>query len=253
MNSFIGWVGGKKALREVILNEFPMETTKRYVEVFGGAGWVLFHKGKVPKQQDVYNDIDSNLVNLFRVIKYHREEFEKELQLTLPARETFNDFKEQIEVSGLTDIQRAVRYFYLIKLSFGSAKGSFATSGKGLKTTLERLSEVQERLNSVTIENKDFENLIKVYDRPDTLFYLDPPYHETEKYYKNGNEFAEDDHVRLCESLKNIKGKFILSYNDDAFIRELYKDFNIIETTRKNTLSANSNTKAFNELIIKNY
>ncbi len=253
MNSFIGWVGGKRALRDIIISEFPEQAPKRYIEVFGGAGWVLFHKEKVSKQLEVYNDIDSNLVNLYRVIKYHRTEFEREFELTLACRENFNDYKEQINVSGLTDIQRAVRYFYLIKLSFGSAKDSYATSGKSLKGTINRLEEVQERLQGVAIENKDFQNLIKVYDKEDALFYLDPPYHKTEKYYKNGNEFTVEDHIRLCECLKKIKGKFILSYNDNEFIRKLYKDFIIKDTTRKNTLSAGSNTKEFKELIIKNF
>lgn len=253
MNSFIGWVGGKKALRDRIISEFPKDMPSRYIEVFGGAGWVLFRKEKVAKQLEVYNDIDSNLVNLYRVIKYHREEFIKEFNLTLLSREMFNDFKEQINVSGLTDIQRAVRYFYLIKVSFGSAKGSYNTSGKRLDKTLERLDEIQERLSTVSIENKDFENLIKTYDREGALFYLDPPYHETEKYYKNGNSFTEEDHIRLQKCLSKLKGKFVLSYNDDDFIRELYKDYNIIEVSRKNTLSSNDNTKEFKEVIIKNY
>ncbi len=253
MNSFIGWVGGKKALRDVIVSEFPVEPVKKYVEVFGGAGWVLFHKEKLSKQLEVYNDVDSNLVNLFKVVKYHPKEFEREMELTLPARETFNDFKEQIDVSGLTNIQRAVRYFYLIKKSFGSAKDSFATNGRGLVNTIDRLAEIQKRLNGVVIENKDFENLLKVYDKPDTLFYLDPPYHETEKYYKNGTEFTETDHIRLHNCLKGIKGKFILSYNDDAFIRELYKDFVVKEASRRTTLSSGDNKKEFKELIIKNF
>ncbi len=253
MNSFIGWVGGKKALRDVIVSEFPTEAPKKYVEVFGGAGWVLFHKEKVSKQVEVYNDIDSNLANLFRVIKYHRLEFERELDLLLPCREFFNDFKEQIDGPGLTDIQRAVRYFYLIKTSFGCLKKSYSTAGSGFKGALTTLNDIQSRLERVVIENKDFEKLIKIYDKPDTLFYLDPPYHTTEKLYKNGTEFTEEDHIRLRDQLKNIKGKFILSYNDDEFIRDLYKDFLIKNATRKNLLSSTSNTNEFKELIIKNF
>ena len=69
MNSFMSWVGGKKALREVILDRFPAEY-KRYVEVFGGGGWVLFYK---PPGSDfeVFNDYNRNLVNLYRCVREH--------------------------------------------------------------------------------------------------------------------------------------------------------------------------------------
>ena len=97
------------------------------------------------------------------------------------------------------------------------------------------------------VEHKDFENLIKVYDRQNALFYCDPPYHKTEKYYDV--LFTDSDHERLRNSLSNIKGRFILSYNDDEYIRELYKDFNIAEVERQNNLSRG----IYKELIITNY
>jgi DNA adenine methylase len=114
----------------------------------------------------------------------------------------------------------------------------------------EYLTLVSARLARVAIENKDFQNLISSQDREETLFYLDPPYFETEKYYQNV-EFKREDHERLYNSLKNIKGKFILSYNDCPYIRELYKGYNIKEVTRFNNLSFK--TKEFRELIITNY
>ena len=111
---------------------------------------------------------------------------------------------------------------------------------------------MQERLSRVVIENKDFEDLIKVYDRPSALFYLDPPYHTTEKYYNC--DFGEKDHIRLRDCLQQIKGKFILSYNNDEFIKDLYKEYNIEEISRNNNLSINRGTgREFKELIIKNY
>ena len=99
----------------------------------------------------------------------------------------------------------------------------------------------------MVIEHKDFENLIKVYDRPTALFYCDPPYHSTEKYYDV--PFAESDHIRLRDTLANIKGKFLLSYNDDDFVRGLYKDFKIEAIERGNNLAGGK----FKELIITNY
>lgn len=99
----------------------------------------------------------------------------------------------------------------------------------------------------MNIEHKDFEALIKQYDRPDALFYCDPPYHTTEKHYSE--KFSEADHYRLNSVLTALKGRFILSYNDDDFVRELYKNFDIKAVSRQNNLS----TGQFKEVIIKNY
>lgn len=255
MNSFIGWIGGKKLLRKEIIARFPEVAPTSYVEVFGGAGWVLFGKDKLPKQLEVFNDVDSNLINLFRCVQHHPEALAKELEYIIPSREFFEDYKEQINSRGLTDIQRAARYFYLIKDSYGCKKTSFATTPKTFDSTFERFPEVQDRLKRVIIENKSYSDLISLYDKETTLFYLDPPYHGTEKYYKNnGDPFTEEDHYKLCEILKGIKGKFILSYNDDAFVRAIYKDFNIEGITRNNTLATiNKDRQPYAEVIIRNY
>lgn len=250
MDSFISWIGGKKYLRKSIIEKFP-EHFERYIEVFGGAGWVLFGSDQHAKFE-VFNDFNSDLVNLYRCVKYHTEELQKEFDWILNSRETFVNYREQMKIEGLTDIQRAARYFILIRNSFGSSTTSFATEPSNFINKIEYLSTIKERLKRVVIENKDFEDLIKVYDRESALFYLDPPYHGTEKYYKA--EFSIDDHYRLCECLKNIKGKFILSYNADEFITELYKDFNIEFVTRKNTLKISRGTRDdFKEVIITNY
>lgn len=249
MNSFICWIGGKKVLRKTILEQFPQEIT-RYIEVFGGAGWVLFAKEK-HAEMEVFNDIDGELVNLFRCVKHHCEAVQKELEYMFCSREQFFDFKSQLQTSGLTDIQRAARYFFLIKESFGADKKSFRTDSTNLQKSIHFLSEASIRLNNVMIEKKDFESLIKIYDRPEALFYCDPPYWGTEHYYKY--PFKQEDHIRLRETLGNIKGKFVLSYQNDETIKDLYKGFSIIEVSRKNTLAANSNTSEYKELIIKNF
>ncbi|MBQ7232829.1 MAG: DNA adenine methylase [Bacillales bacterium] len=248
MNSFITWIGGKKLLRNKIVEMFPKSDIDRYIEVFGGVGWVLFHKDQHAKLE-VFNDVNSNLINLYRCVKYHCEELQKELDWILISRETFFDYKQQIDTRGLTDIQRAARFFFIIKASYGADVRSFGCSKRNLNKSIEYLSEIKERLKNTVIENKDFQDLIKVYDREKALFYLDPPYHTTEKYYDN--KFTNDDHKRLSEALKNIKGKFVISYNDDGFVRELYKDFNIYPITRNNSLSTKQ--KNFDELIITNY
>jgi len=109
MDSFMTWIGGKKALRGKIVEQFPEPGTYgRYIEVFGGAGWVLFSSDSHAKME-VYNDVNGNLVNLFRCIKYHPDAVQNELQYILISREQFYDAREQIEMRGMTDIQRAAR------------------------------------------------------------------------------------------------------------------------------------------------
>ncbi len=198
---------------------------------------------------EVYNDADGELVNLMRCIKYHAGELQREINGFCNAREFFEDVSAQINMRGLTDIQRAARYFLRMKLSFGADSKSYGCNTRNLSNVVEYLTDVQRRLmsSSVVIEHKDFENLIKVYDRPRALFYCDPPFHSTEKYYDV--QFGETDHVRLRDILAPIKGKFLLSYNDDEFIRELYKGFKIEAVERQNNIS----NGRFKELIITNY
>lgn len=110
MNSFISWIGGKRLLRNKILDEFPNKGTyDRYIEVFGGAGWVLFGAEDRHTELEVYNDINGNLVNLFKCVKYHPEALQKELEFIFMSREQFFDAKSQMETKGLTDIQKATR------------------------------------------------------------------------------------------------------------------------------------------------
>lgn len=232
-------------LRKKICERFP-EDFDRYIEVFGGAGWVLFYKDRHAKLE-VYNDADGELVNLMRCIKYHAGELQRELDGYCNAREFFEDVSVRIKIRGLTDIQRAAQYFVRMKLSFGADGRTYGCNTKNLANAVNYLTDVQQRLKSVVVEHKDFENLIKVYDRPKAFFYCDPPYHTTEKYYDV--QFSEADHMRLYNVLSAIKGKFLLSYNDDAFVRELYKNFNVAAVERNNNLS----TGKFKELIITNY
>lgn len=251
INSFISWIGGKRLLRNKIIDQFPnVEEYDRYIEVFGGAGWVLFAKEK-HASLEVFNDINGDLINLYRCVKYHCEALQKELEWMFVSREQFFDYREQIQVRGLTDIQRAARYFILIKNSFGTDLRSFGVKGKNLDNSIEYLKQIKERLKSTVIENKDFEGLIKTYDREKALFYLDPPYYDAEDYY-DGVFYAED-HIRLRNVLGGIKGKFILSYNDCEYIRLLYKDFTIIEVDRQNSLLTKSASERYKELIIKNF
>lgn len=255
MDSFIPWVGGKKLLREKIIQLFPTEGVKSYVEVFGGAGWVLFGRDR-HAGLEVLNDADSSLINLYRCIQHHREELVRELQkgeqLLLNSRELFFDYRDQMQVRGLTDIQRAARYYYIIRASFGADRHSYCCTGRQLDRSLSGLEDVQRRLTRVVIENQDFARILAIYDRPHTLFYLDPPYYKAERHYQG---FDREDHRRLQAALLQVKGRFVLSYNDAPEIRELYSAFTVHEAERCNNLSSKrgAGEGRYKELIITNY
>jgi Site-specific DNA methylase len=252
MDSFISWIGGKRLLRRKIISLFPSNGVEKYVEVFGGAAWVLFGTEQQSKTE-IYNDINGELVNLFRCVKYHYGELQRELRFALNSREMFLNYRSQIQAEGLTDIQRAARYFMIIKLSYGSDRRTYGCTAKNISKMTDYLEKASERLAHVLIEHRTFEDILKAYDSPGTLFYLDPPYHGTEKYYDS--EFSEDLHKKLCCLLQQIKGRFILSYNDDDFIRSLYSNFEIESITRNSNLTGRykNTSHSYAELLIKNY
>lgn len=236
-------------MRKMILEQFPESGSfDRYIEVFGGAGWILFAKESHAKME-VYNDINGQLVNLFRVVKYHPEALQKELDWILMSREQFFDALQ--DTKGLTDIQRAAKFWIAIKESFGSDCRSFGVRPRNIEDGIAFLRETSKRLRKVVIENEDFEQLIKTYDRKTALFYLDPPCYDAEKYYPD--RFQPEDHMRLKNALKKIQGKFILSYNDCPEIRELYQGYRIIESDRNDNLAAKTKSRRYRELIIINY
>ncbi len=234
-------------LRNKIIEQFP-QSADRYIEVFGGAGWVLFAKEK-HAPLEVYNDVNSNLVNLYRCVKYHPEALQKELDGILMSRELFFDAIQ--DQRGLTDIQRAARFFISIKESFGSSLDSFGVRPKNMKAAVDFLAIASGRLKNVVIENLDFEHLIRTYDRSGSLFYCDPPYYDAEKYYPD--RFMPEDHQRLCDTLGQIKGKFILSYNDCQEIRAIYAGYNLIDVDRQDNLACKNSSRRYKELIIKNF
>ena len=246
----IARMGGKSRLRNEIISRIPEHTC--YVEPFFGAGWVYF--GKNPSKVEVINDIDKELINMFKMIKYHAPEIERQLEYEFSGRDVFEEYKH-CTVEYLTEIQRAVRFLYLISQSFASRGGVY---GYGTNTRPSPqifykgvLGEIKERLRNTYVENKAFEDIIQRYDRVHSFFFCDPPYYETAGY---GNTFGEAEHVLLVNTLSNIKGKFLVTINDHPQIREWYKDFNIEEVEVRYSVSKNQEArKKYRELIIKNY
>ena len=250
----MSWIGGKKALRELIVRLFPLYY-ERYIEVFGGGGWVLFHK---PPGNDfeVYNDFNGLLVNLYRCVRDKPEELMEALRYVLNAREDFDRIRSALaRDSPASDVQRAAWFYQLIRYSYASGLTSFGSQPHDMRSNFSLIEQAHRRLAKVVIENKDFEKLIAQYDRPNTIFYLDPPYFETEDYYEEVG-FTKADHVRLRDALMRIQGKFLLSYNDCPEIRDLYsRDGIMIEsTTRLSNIAQRYDAgKQYPELFISNY
>lgn len=155
MRSFISWMGGKNSLKKEIVKRFPDTEFNRYIEVFGGAGWVLFHSER-HAETEIYNDYNSNLVSLFKCVKYHHQELQRELKFFLNSRELFQEFIDNYNTKGMTDIQRAARFFMIIKMSYGSKLHSYGCVKKDITNMINYFDKIQERLSKVVIENKDF-------------------------------------------------------------------------------------------------
>ena len=256
MNSFMSWVGGKKALRDDVIIRMPPFYDK-YIEVFGGAGWVLFRK--TPEHEaEVFNDFNSNLVNLYRCVRDNPAKLKYKLRYVLNSREDFR-WRVFLHKKGIFtrfhDYDRAAKFYQLIRYSYGSALESFASQPHSIWNDFPLIDMASRRLQKVIIENQDFEVLIKHYDSPGSFFYCDPPYYATESYYKDVG-FTKNDHVRLRDTLSKIKGKFLVSYNDCPEIRELwaYEGIHIESVSRMDNFRQRySGGAMYNELFISNY
>lgn len=286
MNSIISWVGGKKALRELIYERLPKEYG-RYIEVFGGGGWVLFGKSPDSRCMEVYNDFNSNLANLFFCVKERTAAFLVELGfLPLNSRDEFlvlrkflskeeftRDYlKEELDLAQhylkvlefeevkamlmenaeVTDVKRAAAFFKLIRYSYGSGCTSYSCQPFDVRRAFHLIWEASCRLANTVVENKDFEALIRQYDRDNAFFYCDPPYYQTEGHYEV--EFRKEDHVRLRDTLAQIEGNFLVSYNDCEYIRELYEGYQIESVTRLNNLAQRyDGGSEYPEVLISSY
>lgn len=248
---FFSWMGGKRRLAKHILPEFPEHEC--YVEPFCGAAALFFMK--MPAKVEVINDVNSDLVNLYRVVQHHLEEFVRQFKWALISREMFK-WLDDTPPETLTDIQRAARFYYLQQMGFG-AKISGRTFGTATTTPPklnllrleENLSQAHLRLSRVYVEHLDWRACMEKYDRPHTLFYLDPPYWETEGY---GVDFPFEEYQRMAEMARNAKGKVIISINDYPDIREAFAGFRMQEVSLRHTVGGREGKQA-GELVIFNW
>ncbi|MFI5443672.1 DNA adenine methylase [Polaromonas sp. UC242_47] len=249
----VPWVGGKRRLAPHILPLFPDHSC--YVEPFAGAAALFFIKE--PVKVEVLNDVNGDLVTLYRVVQHHLEEFVRHFKWALASRQIYQ-WLQETPPETLTDIQRAARFFYLQKLGFGGkvdgqSFGTATTSGARLNLLRleEQLSAVHLRLHQVFIENLSWADCFKRYDRPHSLFYLDPPYWGTQGY---GVEFGLEHYDQMAALMGTMKGKAVVSVNDIPEMRQAFKGHTMKRITVNYTVGASGKGRdAKGELVISNF
>ncbi len=226
-------LGGKRALARRIGERIASIPHTRYVEPFVGMGGVFFRRSARPKLE-VINDVNRDVVNLFRILQRHYQQLLDVLRFQLYSRADFQRLRAT-PADQLTDLERAARFLYLQKASFGGMGSHFGVSFDGPRWSLSKveplLEAAHERLEDVLIECLDFGTCIERYDsRPGTLFYCDPPYWgHTDDYGKD--IFSETDFERLRDLLRGLQGRFILSLNDRPEVREMFAGFEMEEVS----------------------
>lgn len=253
-NPIVPWIGGKRRLADRLIPLFPRHEC--YVEVFCG-GAALYFLRSVPAPVEVLNDINGELVNLYRVVQVHLDEFVRQFKWALSSRQVFK-WLQMTKPETLTDIQRAARFFYLQQHAFaGKVSGqSFGTATTAPAINLlrieENLSAAYLRMaNGTTIENLPWGECVKRYDREHTFFYMDPPYWETEGY---GVPFGFEQYEALATAMRSIKGKAMLSINDHPDIRTCFEGLVFHEVDIKYSVAnAHGSPRESGELVITNF
>lgn len=245
----IPWIGGKRRLADRIFPLFPRHSC--YVEPFAG-GAALYFLRPVPAEVEVLNDINGDLVNLYRVVQHHLEEFVRQFKWALSSRQVFK-WLQETRPETLTDIQRAARFYYLQQSAFGGrvdgqSYGTATTQPPGLNLLRieEALSAAHLRLSNTYIEHLPWQDCIRRYDREHTLFYMDPPYWQTEGY---GVPFELEQYEEMAELLGQIHGKAIVSLNDHPDIRRVFGSYHMESTDITYTVGGGKGTAAREVLI----
>lgn len=248
----IPWMGGKRRLADRLLPLFPQHEC--YVEVFCGGGALYFLRG-IPAKTEVINDLNGDLVNLYRVVQHHMEEFVRQFKWAISSRQVF-EWEQNKDPAGLTDIQRAARFYYLQHHAFGGkvAGQNFGTATTGRAINLcrieESLSAAHLRLAGTYIENLPWQECAKRYDRAHTFFYMDPPYWQTEGY---GVPFDFAQYEEMARFMASCKGRVMVSINDHPDIRRAFSDFHIMELDIKYSVANVDAQATSGELVILNW
>ena len=240
-----GWYGGKYSHLDWLLPLLPEAT--HYCEPFGGSAAVLINRN--PSPVETYNDIHSDVVNFFRVLREQKDVLVEAIGLTPFSREEFELAISNEE--GISDLERARRFYILARqvrtgLAQKASSGRWAhcllTSRAGMAGAVSRwlgavedLPLIAQRLLRVQIENAPAIEVIERYDSEETLFYCDPPYPHGSRGDSNAyaNEMTDEQHRALADVLRSVKGKVALSSYNSPLMDELYGDWKRVESKEK--------------------
>ena len=253
LTGIIGRTGGKSKLKKRIRAMMPPHTT--YIEPFVGGGSVFFSAPADPNIKEVINDKDKDVINIYIDMKKVGDKIEG---FTPPTKERFNQYKNQKTFSSPLD--RLRRNLYLSRYSFRADRRNFALSktrqaaesNGGPQFFRKKYEKYKERLKNTRILNQDYKSVIRKYDNPNAFIYLDPPYSTAE-----GRKDYEDNSVKIediINTLKTVKGKFILSYDNIPEAKRLARaaGFKVMmATTSYSDGQGGIITKK--ELLIRNY
>lgn len=251
-----GYIGGKRNLARRLIPVLQAVPHRCYAEPFVGMGGIFFRRDQAPPAE-VINDWSGDVACLFRILQRHYEALMDELKYKLTSRAEFERLMASVP-DTLTDLERAARFLYLQRTGFGGkVKGRVfgvdpsAPARFDVTKLAAVLEAAHERLAGVTIERLPYDAFLRRYDRPETLFYLDPPYWGCEGDYGAGM-FTRADFATLAEILAGLKGRFVLSINDRPEVREVFGAFAMAPVATTYTI-ARGDAKPVGELVITNH
>ncbi len=252
--------GAKTSIIPDIEEIFRRSGKRLFIDVFGGSGSVSLN---MQYATVVYNDLDSELVNLFRAIQYDSDllkdllfesldvyDFKRGRKNPPPSKlprheATRKPSPSSTKYAKIPDVKAAAQTILRFTMSFGGMGSTYSTnekSAKGyLKKTISMLPKVREKVSLWTIENLDFRDLISRYDSKDAFFYLDPPYSEKKWYSSN---FRESDYEGLMSTLRNIKGKYLMTVDaHDDLLEDIFGEPDYIKAYENRNQNPNSGRK----------
>ena len=254
------WAGGKKLLASRIIARIEAIPHRCYAEPFAGMGGVFLRRRSRPKSE-ILNDINGEIVNLYRILRDHPDALEAEFDLCLSARAEWERLL-RVPPDTLTDIRRAARWAFLQKLSYGGGPAHLAKAGNFAPSAAEwsrlrtatmvaAIRKAHDRLQGAHVECLDWHAFIPRYDGPGTLFFLDPPYPGHEECYGKG-VFAPQEFDRMAGLLRRLKGRFLMSVGDTERIRKLFAWADIEEARTRYSRAGRSRQadKKVTELLI---
>jgi DNA adenine methylase len=243
----LSWIGGKSKIGKWLVDYYPQDM-EIYSEPFGGMYWCYFNMDlkKYPNlKKIVYNDFNKLNYNLFQCVQ-NSEELLKAINsidcqtlgvtnTPLIYKEQFISFQAEIFDKDINikpyDYELAAKYVYIVTQVFSGSKpetssfidlkGKYKSKYLTFRDKLTKPEWIEKFLKITDVENLDFEDVISKYDTPNTFHYIDAPYWKTENYYSN-HDFDRDDHERLANCLKNVNGKFGMSYYDFPLLNEWF-------------------------------